>query len=153
MALSDRVVIMNKGRVEQIARPDIAYGEPASPFVASFLGKTNQLAATVRATDGGSVIAIGDLVWPAEPGSSPGPAAVSVRPERIGFVATGGLRGILRNRVFQGSHWLLQVQTDAGLVTIIRQNSGDALPNEGEQVGLAWRAEDMGVTAGPGTVA
>ncbi len=146
MALSDRVVIMNKGRVEQIARPDIAYGEPASPFVASFLGKTNQLAATTRTTDGRMVIAIGDLVWPAEAGVSPGPVTISVRPERIGFTDTGGLRGVVRNRVFQGSHWLLQVQTDAGLVTILRQNSGDALPRAGDQVGLAWRVEDMGVT-------
>ncbi len=153
MALSDRVVIMNQGRVEQIARPDIAYGEPASPFVASFLGKTNQLTGTVHAGDGQPVLAIGDLAWPAEAGLPPGPATVSVRPERIGFTATGGLRGVLRNRVFQGSHWLLQVQTSAGLVTIIRQNSGEALPGEGEQVGLAWRAEDMAPTAGPDSTA
>ena len=153
MALSDRVVIMNKGRVEQIAPPDIAYDEPASPFVASFLGKTNQLTATVRANDGRTIIAIGDLEWPAEPGLPPGSVTISVRPERIGFTATGGLRGVLRNRVFQGSHWLLQVQTELGLVTIIRQNDGDALPNEGEQVGLTWRVEDLSVTAGRGAVA
>jgi putative spermidine/putrescine transport system ATP-binding protein len=147
MALSDRVVIMNKGRVEQIARPDVAYDEPASAFVATFLGKTNQLPAVARASDGGTVVALGDLTWPAR-ATPPGTVTLSVRPERISFVATGGLRGVLRNRVFQGSHWLLQVQTDAGLITIVRQNSGEALPAEGAQVGLAWRAEDMGVTAG-----
>jgi putative spermidine/putrescine transport system ATP-binding protein len=151
MALSDRVVIMNKGRVEQIARPDIAYGEPASPFVASFLGKTNQLTATVRASGSGSVVAVGDLSWPAQPGLPPGPVTLSVRPERIGFTDAAALRGILRNRIFQGSHWLLQVQTDAGPVTIIRQNSGEALPQVGEPVGLAWRAEDMVVTDSQGT--
>jgi putative spermidine/putrescine transport system ATP-binding protein len=147
MALSDRVVIMNKGRVEQIARPDVAYDEPASGFVATFLGKTNQLPAVARASDGGTVVALGDLTWPTS-ATPPGTVTLSVRPERISFVATGGLRGVLRNRVFQGSHWLLQVQTDAGLVTIVRQNSGEALPAEGAQVGLAWRVEDMGVTAG-----
>ena len=147
MALSDRIVVMNKGRVEQIAPPHIAYAEPASPFVASFLGKTNQLPATVRDDRGKSVATIGDLAWPVD-ATPPGPATITVRPERIGFIASGGLPGTLRNRVFQGSHWLLQVQTAASLVTIIRQNTGDALPNEGEPVQLTWRAEDMTVTAG-----
>jgi putative spermidine/putrescine transport system ATP-binding protein len=153
MALSDRVVIMNKGRVEQIAPPDIAYAEPASPFVAGFLGKTNQLTALVRAAEGGAVVAIGELVWSAGAGLPPGPVTVSVRPERIGFTDTGGLRGVLRNRVFQGSHWLLQVQTEAGVVTIIRQNNGETLPGEGAQVGLAWRVEDMNVTSAQDAVA
>src|SRR5947209_4327870 len=49
MALSDRIVVMNRGRVEQIARPTEIYQKPASAFVANFLGKTNLLdGATVR---------------------------------------------------------------------------------------------------------
>ena len=43
MALSDRIVVMNQGRVEQIGPPHEAYERPATPFVASFLGKTNDL--------------------------------------------------------------------------------------------------------------
>src|SRR3954452_16865040 len=43
MALSDRVVVMNAGRVEQVARPHEAYERPATAFVAAFLGKTNRL--------------------------------------------------------------------------------------------------------------
>src|SRR3954451_11468741 len=41
MALSDRIVVMSKGRIEQIARPTEIYHQPASPFVANFLGRTN----------------------------------------------------------------------------------------------------------------
>ena len=41
MALSDRIVVMNKGRAEQVAAPHEAYERPATPFVANFLGKTN----------------------------------------------------------------------------------------------------------------
>ena len=41
MALSDRIVVMNQGRAEQIGPPHEAYERPATPFVASFLGKTN----------------------------------------------------------------------------------------------------------------
>jgi putative spermidine/putrescine transport system ATP-binding protein len=113
MALSDRVVVMNAGRVEQVARPDEAYERPATPFVAAFLGKTNRLRLQG--------------------------AEVSVRPERIRFTdAPGALAGRVAARIFQGNHWLYQVDTDAGRVTVIRQNAGDAVPAEGDRVGLAW---------------
>ncbi|HUK07044.1 MAG TPA: ABC transporter ATP-binding protein [Stellaceae bacterium] len=150
MALSDRIVIMNRGRAEQIARPDEAYARPASEFVANFLGKTNQLAASIRETDGRKIVSIGAALWPAADAMHCGPATVAVRPERIALTANGGVPGILRHRVFHGSHWLLQVETDAGAVTIIRQNDGQALPREGEAIQLSWRAEDMSVTPGKG---
>ena len=107
MALSDRLVVMNKGRAEQVGPPHEAYERPATPFVASFLGRTNLL-------DGGGV-----------------------RPEKIAFAAAG-LPGRVRTRIFQGNHWLYQVETKDGLVTVIRQNTGEAVPAEGEAVCLAW---------------
>jgi putative spermidine/putrescine transport system ATP-binding protein len=113
MALSDRIVVMNKGRAEQIAPPHEAYERPATPFVANFLGKTNLV-------DGRAV-----------------------RPERIAFAAAGlagTLAGTVRTRIFQGNHWLYQVETANGLVTVIRQNTGAAMPEEGAAVHLAWAA-------------
>jgi putative spermidine/putrescine transport system ATP-binding protein len=107
MALSDRIVVMNHGRAEQIGPPHEAYERPATPFVASFLGKTNLL-------DG-----------------------ATVRPEKISFAAAG-LAGTVRTRIFQGNHWLYQVDTPRGLVTVIRQNTGEPMPAEGETVHLAW---------------
>ena len=107
MALSDRIVVMNQGKAEQIGPPHEAYERPATPFVANFLGKTNLV--------GGA----------------------SVRPERISFAASG-LAGTVRTRIFQGNHWLYQVDTAAGLVTVIRQNTGEAMPGEGDAVQLAW---------------
>ena len=66
MALSDRIVVMSQGRVEQIAPPHEAYERPATPFVASFLGKTNVLEASVASEgDGRRRVAIGDGPWPA----------------------------------------------------------------------------------------
>jgi putative spermidine/putrescine transport system ATP-binding protein len=149
MALSDRIVIMNKGRAEQIARPDEAYARPASEFVANFLGKTNQLAASIRETDGQKMVSVGAALWPTADETHAGPATVAVRPERIVLTAGGGLPGILRQRAFHGSYWLLRVETDAGTVTVIRQNNGELLPREGDTVRLSWRAEDMSVTSGP----
>jgi len=109
MALSDRIVVMNHGRAEQVGPPHEAYERPATPFVAGFLGKTN----TVR--------------------------GATVRPERISFAASG-LPGTVKTRIFQGNHWLYQVETADGLVTVIRQNSGEVMPEEGAAVHLAWSA-------------
>ena len=100
---------MNHGRAEQIGAPHEAYERPATPFVASFLGKTNLV-------NGGTV-----------------------RPEKIAFAAAG-LAGKVRTRIFQGSHWLYQVETADGLVTVIRQNTGEPVPAEGDAVHLAWQA-------------
>ena len=41
LAMSDRVAVMNRGRIEQLARPQEIYDAPATPFVASFIGETN----------------------------------------------------------------------------------------------------------------
>ena len=103
MALVDRIVVMNHGRVEQIGPPHEAYERPATPFVASFLGRTNLV------------------------------NGATVRPEKIAFAASG-LAGKVRTRIFQGNHWLYQIETADGLVTVIRQNTGEAMPAEGEAV-------------------
>jgi putative spermidine/putrescine transport system ATP-binding protein len=107
MALSDRIVVMNQGKAEQIGPPHEAYERPATPFVANFLGKTNLV------------------------------NGATVRPERISF-APAGLAGTVRTRIFQGNHWLYQIETASGLVTVIRQNTGEAMPGEGDAVHLAW---------------
>jgi putative spermidine/putrescine transport system ATP-binding protein len=107
MALSDRLVVMNHGRAEQVGPPHEAYERPATPFVASFLGKTNLVKGS------------------------------TVRPERILFAAEG-LAGKVRTRIFQGNHWLYQVDTPDGLLTVIRQNTGAAMPAEGDAVHLMW---------------
>jgi len=140
MALSDRIVVMNRGRVEQIARPTEIYQAPATAFVANFLGKINVLPASVAA----GVATIGSARF-ATPGAADGRCSASVRPERIAFAAQG-LAGTVKARIFQGHHWLLQVATDAGLITVIAPNDGRALPAEGAATHLTWRSEDMTLT-------
>jgi putative spermidine/putrescine transport system ATP-binding protein len=137
MALSDRIVVMNRGRAEQVARPTEMYQKPATAFVANFLGKINVLPATVMA----GVVAIGAGRW-AAPGSAEGTFSANVRPERIGF-GDNGLAGTVKARIFQGHHWLVQVATEVGLVTVIAPNDGRAIPHEGASAHLTWRAADM----------
>ena len=65
----------------------------------------------------------------------------------------GSIAGTVRTRIFQGNHWLYQVDTLTGLVTVIRQNSGEAAPAEGAAVRLTWRATDMTIRPADGGAA
>ncbi len=146
MALSDRIAVMSQGRIEQIAPPHEAYERPATPFVASFLGKTNVLKAGIQSDGDGPAVVLGGGRWPA-PAGLPAQVLVTVRPEKIGF-ADGpdpALPGTVATRIFQGNHWLYQIDTAHGRVTVIRQNSGERAPGEGEAVRLTWRGDDMSV--------
>ena len=146
MALADRIAVMNGGRIEQVGTPTQVYERPATPFVAGFLGKTNVIAVEVRAEAGGTAAVIGEARWPLPARVAPGKARATVRPEKIAFALDGtdiGLAGTVRTRVFQGAHWLYQVDTPAGALIVVRQNAGDMVPGEGAPVRLTWRAEDM----------
>jgi putative spermidine/putrescine transport system ATP-binding protein len=151
MALSDRIAVMSQGRIEQIAPPHEAYERPATPFVASFLGKTNVLKAAMQSDGNGPAVVLGDGRWPA-PAGLPAQVLVTVRPEKIGFADGAGpaLPGTVATRIFQGNHWLYQIDTAHGRVTVIRQNSGERAPGEGETVRLTWRRDDMSVRPGGG---
>jgi putative spermidine/putrescine transport system ATP-binding protein len=152
MALSDRISVMNAGRIEQVGTPTQVYEHPATPFVASFLGRTNVITVEVRADAAGTAAVIGDARWPLSARVAPGKASATVRPEKISFLLDGGaagLAGTVRTRVFQGAHWLYQVDTPAGAVIVIRQNAGDMVPGEGAPVRLTWRAEDMTIGSAP----
>ncbi|MFN6977537.1 MAG: ABC transporter ATP-binding protein [Gemmobacter sp.] len=83
LAVSDRIVVMDKGRIAQIGTPEDLYDRPANPFIADFIGDANLLHGAVS---GGRFIAEAlDL-----PLSGPdGPATVSIRPERIGLHPAG----------------------------------------------------------------
>jgi putative spermidine/putrescine transport system ATP-binding protein len=88
LAISDRIVVMREGAVEQIGTPEAIYAEPASSFVAGFIGKMNQCVAVVEDPSRGQV-RLG-AHWIAVPASSlagraPGESVtVLLRPEAIG---------------------------------------------------------------------
>jgi len=146
MSLSDRIVVMNQGRIEQIGTPQETYERPASAFVSQFLGKTNDFAATIDRTATPARVAAGSWSAPAPAGLA-GPVTVSIRPERIGF-GDAGLAAKIVTRVFQGNHWLFQCESECGAMIVIRQNDGQKQPAEGEAVQLVWRAEDMSLRSG-----
>jgi putative spermidine/putrescine transport system ATP-binding protein len=146
MSLSDRIVVMSQGRIEQIGTPQDTYERPASAFVSQFLGKTNDFAATIDRTAAAARLVAGSWHAPAPDGLS-GPVTISIRPERIGF-ADAGLAAKIVTRIFQGNHWLFQCESECGPAIVIRQNDGQPQPAEGDAVRLAWRQDDMSLRAG-----
>ncbi|HEY0296317.1 MAG TPA: TOBE domain-containing protein, partial [Bordetella sp.] len=118
--------------------------DPASRFVGGFLGKANVFAAEAAQHQGRACARIGEALVALE--GQPLPAGqVIVRPEKITFCEpdAAALPGRLKARVFQGNHWLCQVETSVGEVLVIRQNDGVPVPPEGSVVHLRWRAPDM----------
>ena len=139
MALSDRIVVMNKGRAEQVGPPEETYERPASAFVSDFLGRTNTLTAQV---DGEGTVRLRGVAIPMAK-LAPGPVSLSVRPEKVGFTEAGAgfVNAVVTAKVFQGTHWLYQLETPDGAVVVIRQNDGSGGPAEGASVGLRWAVE------------
>ncbi|MBX0296423.1 ABC transporter ATP-binding protein [Haloarcula nitratireducens] len=94
LAISDRIAVVQDGAVEQVATPETVYRDPASPFVAEFVGDNNVFAGEV--TRGGSGLDVGGATLPlpsevdARDGES---AALSVRPESISLEGNGGATG------------------------------------------------------------
>jgi putative spermidine/putrescine transport system ATP-binding protein len=142
LALSDRVVLMRQGRIEQIAKPGDIYDRPVNDFVAGFLGRANTIPALVRQNGTGCYAAFDDYAIRLEDAHAPGPAFARLRPERISF-ADAGLRGRVCDQTFLGHHWFVHVDTALGRIGIITPNRGERPPDINATVHLAWTAHDF----------
>jgi len=112
--MSDQIVVMSNGKVEQMAAPIDAYKKPASPFVADFLGQANLI--RVRPADKGAAFAGGTIPGLTVPA---GETLISVRPEDV-VVATGTNGPATADIVFireMGS--TIEIHMDAGSDRIV----------------------------------
>jgi putative spermidine/putrescine transport system ATP-binding protein len=110
LAMADRIVVMHDGRIEQIAAPDMLYREPATPFVAGFIGKMNLIEGAV---EGGTFChtAFG-IALPV----SDGPVTFAVRPEALGIAAAAGSGAAKVHRVTDyGSHAIVDLELTDGI--------------------------------------
>ncbi len=97
LALADRVAVMNKGVIEQLAAPDVVYREPATPFVAGFVGGANVIEGEVR--DGRFVTGSDSFAVNA---SQNGPTTLVVRSEDI-VIGSEGTPLTVQAKLFLGS--------------------------------------------------
>jgi spermidine/putrescine transport system ATP-binding protein len=118
MTLSDRIAVMNEGRIEQIGAPEEIYRDPASEFVTDFIGDTNLFDGEVVERDGETVVEVGGsdgFVVPAD--GTRGDVTVSVRPEDFDL-GDGDLSGEVVERYFQGDQTNYVVDPDADIEAI-----------------------------------
>lgn len=147
MTMSDRIVVMNEGKIEQVATPEEIYRHPASVFVADFIGRANFLEATALHTREGFCTAnlLGrDTEVPAADGVVAGGAiSVVVRPESVTVEAaspttTGELagdHGRVLTTVFYGDHVEYEIETAAGnLVCVESDPDVDSIHQVGDDV-------------------
>jgi spermidine/putrescine transport system ATP-binding protein len=162
MTMSDRLAVMQDGRVEQIGRPEEVYELPATEFVAGFLGASNLLDGTVGPPEGAFrtvALSSGEKIRvPAERlNGHRDRVRVGVRPEKIHLRTSAGsggdntIEGMLRVSTFVGVSNVFSVETRTGQqLTVYAQNLGTSEnrpPAAGEDVVLAWHPEHTFVVA------
>ena len=160
MSISDRVVVMEAGRITQVDTPHTVYEHPHNAFISTFVGKANLLKATMHVRGDGALVAkVGDvqidLAGTEATPSSGAPVLLGLRPEKIFLSSTevGRTQGQVRERFFLGNAWLYTVDCPLGLVTVTAANDGSAPHAVGSPVGMAWFDSNVRVIAGNGVVA
>ena len=154
LTMSDRIAVMNHGRVEQLDTPAAIYERPATRFVAGFIGLTNLLRGVVEGREGDAlVVRMADgvrLRADSADVSAPGTAVeVAVRPEKIRMAVEeprnvdNCVEGRVAGFVYQGVMTEYQVELrDGGKVRVIVQNLreawGSSVVPEGSRVYLSW---------------
>ena len=147
LTMSDRIAVMNEGRVEQIGTPEEIYHQPASEFVAGFIGMANLLPATVEARHGDQAtarLADGTTVdAPAVDGLGVGePATFMIRPERMHLAVGGdaGLTAEVVDLVFQGPLIRFELRAADGSALVAHVGPDEDLPllRPGDRVQVMW---------------
>ncbi len=153
LTMSDRIAVMNEGKVQQLAGPTTLYETPANRFVAGFIGQTNVFSGTVEATDGDRVtlrtregsrveaVVRGETV-PKEGEET----HVAVRPEKVRFGESGDnvCAAEVKQIVYLGASTQYIVRLEGGGKLVLhQQNAFDATgPSEGDGVSVAWDAQN-----------
>jgi spermidine/putrescine transport system ATP-binding protein len=161
LALSHRIAVMNKGRVEQIDEPDRLYGLPKTRFVADFIGTCNLLTGTVANAGANAVtLDVKNLGAVRVALDGPGAArvargsegAVALRPEKVRLHAPGSaapadnrFAGVVTGFLYQGDVTVYMVRSAGGLtLEALLANSGSGLAKffeVGDAVEMSWPAD------------
>ncbi|WP_243769985.1 ABC transporter ATP-binding protein [Amycolatopsis acidicola] len=135
LALSDRIVLLNGGRVEQAGTPEEVYRTPATRFVAEFLGAANVLEG--KAGDGKLTVGENSFPWQ---GEVSGDVTIAVRPERVRLGGEDWPKAKVVLRSFLGDTWQVELVLPGGIRLTAR---ADEAPAEGSEVPVSWEPGDV----------
>ena len=130
-AISDAVVVMNQGKVEQIGLPNTLYHHPTSRFTANFMGEVSFFPVTVK--NGKYVLAENPLSIESNELPQDGNYLLGIRPEGVLLALTGepAERCEVQSAISMGNYWEIQVQWH-GLPLLVHLNPNDYIPNQPE---------------------
>ena len=134
LAVSDRIVVMKMGQIAQIGTPSELYEQPASTFVADFIGDANLLQGEVR----GGQFRAAHLTLPVE--APDGPATATIRPERIALGPGGD--ALILSASYLGSRMEYTVQ-DAGLDFLVSRPISEPRWTAGDRVRFDIAPHDL----------
>ena len=151
MTMSDRIAVMNLGRIEQLADPESLYGSPATRFVAQFIGKVNFAAARLtdpatgllRLANAAAVRSERVQVLPQAARSAE--LTLAIRPEHLRWQEPGqrseGLNALdatVRSSLFAGNVRHTTVEVDGGISWLVEGSAGEPAPEPGRRVQIVW---------------
>jgi iron(III) transport system ATP-binding protein len=122
MAVSDRIIVMNAGRIEQQGSPRELYERPATPFLARFMGESHPAHGSVRRVSAGMIrVRLGEIEMEiANAAALDGEASIAVRPEAITVETlpgpAGALPGQIAKATYLGTHMEYSIDTAAGML-------------------------------------
>ena len=120
MTLADRMIVMNAGVADQIGAPLDVYANPATEFVAGFIGSppTNFVAASLLSDSSGG--------------------RIGIRPEHVRIVDAGKLSGMVGYSEALGAETLVHVRAEDGSQITVRQDASVPIPSQGRTISLEW---------------
>ena len=153
LTMSDRIAVINEGRIAQVDAPAALYEKPKNLFVADFIGDSTILPLHREA---GRLMLNGVLINPGCAPEAVGSAPhLVIRPEKLEVLRDGQLpagqnliEGSLRSALFQGDSVLVQVELADGAVLSLRQPGRHNLPEPGHRIRLGLPIADTVVLAG-----
>ncbi len=160
LTMSDRIAVMNRGRVEQVADPEGVYERPATTFVAGFIGVSNLMPAVVAGSDEVR-LEHGPAVRVPVDGLAPGdrchavvrPEKLRIEPLEAAVLSANGMprvEGTVESSLYLGTSTQIVVDLGDGVrMTVLVPNASEAerqrLPGGGARVALSWDPEQMHV--------
>ena len=159
LTMSDRIAVMNRGQVEQVAHPEEVYDRPASSFVAGFIGVSNLMPGRVERVDGEQAVVALDAGIEVEAesnGLGPGdPCYAVVRPEKLQITRADDGRepgpsvaGTVESSLYLGTATQIVVRLAGDVrMTVLVPNASEAerqrLPGGGANVHLGWAPDHI----------